>query len=75
MMWWMRKNFMFIMAALAAFFMAIAKAFYLGKYAEKQKQIKKALEAAARRLKVENEINKKSDADVRADLTKWVRDK
>ncbi|WP_455475498.1 hypothetical protein [Bartonella sp. B17] len=75
MMWWMRKNFMFIMAALAAFFMSIAKAFYFGKKVEQQKQIKKALEAAVTRLEVENEINKKSDADVRADLTKWVRDK
>ncbi|WP_455476541.1 hypothetical protein [Bartonella sp. B17] len=75
MRWWMRKNFMFIMAALAAFFMSIAKAFYFRKKVEQQKQIKKALEAAVTRLEVENEINKKSDADVRADLTKWVRDK
>ncbi|WP_455480468.1 hypothetical protein V3564_04865 [Bartonella sp. B12(2025)] len=75
MIWRVKKNFVLMMAALAAFFMAIAKAFYLGKKFEQQKQTKKVLEAAATRLKVENEINKKSDADVRADLSDWVRDK
>ncbi|WP_455481443.1 hypothetical protein V3564_02850 [Bartonella sp. B12(2025)] len=75
MRWWMRKNFMFIMAALAAFFMSIAKAFYFGKNSEQQKQTKKALEAATIRLEVENEINKKSDTDVRIELSHWVRDK
>ncbi|WP_455475696.1 hypothetical protein [Bartonella sp. B17] len=75
MIWRMKKNLLLIMAALAAFFMALAKAFYLGKNAEQQKQIKKALKAATTRLEVENEINKKSDTDVRVELSHWVRDK
>ncbi|WP_455474930.1 hypothetical protein [Bartonella sp. B30(2025)] len=74
MIWRIKKNLILIVAALAAFFMAIAKAFYFGKNSEQQKQTKKALEAATIRLEVENEINKKSDADVRAELSRWVRD-
>ncbi len=57
------------------FFMALVKAFSLGKNVEKQKQTKKALEAATTRFEVENEINKKNDADVRVELSCWVRDK
>ncbi|WP_455475327.1 hypothetical protein [Bartonella sp. B17] len=75
MIWRIKKNLILMMAALVAFFIVIAKAFYLGKKFEQQKQTKKALEAATTRLRVENEINKKSDADVRADLSDWVRDK
>ncbi|WP_455474748.1 hypothetical protein [Bartonella sp. B30(2025)] len=74
MIWRIKKNLILIVAALAAFFMAIAKAFYFGKNSEQQKQTKKALEAATIRLEVENEINKKSDADVRVELSRWVRD-
>ncbi|WP_455474982.1 hypothetical protein [Bartonella sp. B30(2025)] len=74
MIWRIKKNLILIVAALAAFFMAIAKAFYFGKNSEQQKQTKKALEAATIRLEVENEINKKSDVDVRAELSRWVRD-
>ncbi|WP_336288623.1 hypothetical protein [Bartonella sp. CB60] len=75
MMWWGKKNLLPLMAAFAAFFMALVKAFSLGKNAEQQKQTKKALEAATTRFEVENEINKKSDADVRVELSRWVRDK
>ncbi|WP_273791683.1 MULTISPECIES: hypothetical protein [unclassified Bartonella] len=72
---WMKRNLMVIGAALAAFFMALAKAFTLGKKAEQQKQTEKTLEAATTRLEVENEINQKSDADVRAALSDWLHDK
>ncbi|WP_317993807.1 hypothetical protein [Bartonella gliris] len=70
-----KKNLMMIGMALAAFFIALARAFTLGKKAERQKQTEKALKSATTRLEVENEINKKSDTDVRADLSRWVRDK
>ncbi|EJF80005.1 Uncharacterised protein [Candidatus Bartonella washoeensis] len=70
-----KKNLMMIGMALAAFFMILARAFTLGKKVEQQKQTEKALQSATTRLEVENEINKKSDADVRAELSEWVRDK
>ncbi|UNE54371.1 hypothetical protein [Bartonella machadoae] len=72
---WMKKNLMLTGAALAAFFMIVAKAFVLGKKTEQQKQTEKALKTATTRLEVENEINQKSDADVRTDLSHWLRDK
>ncbi|MBX4335700.1 hypothetical protein K3248_03685 [Candidatus Bartonella raoultii] len=57
------------------FFMVLAKAFTLGKKAEQQKQTEKTLKAATKRLEVENEINQKRDADVRAALSRWLRSK
>ncbi|WP_396583979.1 hypothetical protein [Bartonella grahamii] len=72
---WMKRNLMLTGAALTAFFMILARAFTLGKKAEQQKQTEKALKAATTRLEVENEINQKSDADVRAALSDWLRDK
>ncbi|EJF88537.1 hypothetical protein ME1_00537 [Bartonella vinsonii subsp. arupensis OK-94-513] len=75
MMWWMKKNVMVTSAALAAFFMALARAFTLGKKTEQQKQIEKTLKAATTRLEVENEINQKSDDDVRTALSHWLRNK
>ncbi|WP_375693577.1 hypothetical protein [Bartonella sp. AP11XZML] len=72
---WMKRNLMPTGAALAAFFMILARAFTLGKKAEQQKQTEKALKAATTRLEVENEINQKSDADVRTALSDWLRDK
>ncbi|AGF76391.1 hypothetical protein [Bartonella vinsonii] len=75
MMWWIKKNLMVTSAALAAFFMALARAFTLGKKAEQQKQTEKTLKAATTRLEVENEINKKSDDNVRNALSHWLRNK
>ncbi|MCZ2158651.1 hypothetical protein NPX99_05085 [Bartonella sp. 220] len=72
---WMKKNLMLTGAALAAFFMIVAKAFVFGKKTEQQKQTEKTLKSAITRLEVENDINQKSDADVRADLSHWLRDK
>ncbi|WP_375607326.1 MULTISPECIES: hypothetical protein [unclassified Bartonella] len=72
---WMKRNLMVTGAALAAFFIVLAKAFTLGKKAEQQKQTEKTLKAATTRLEVENEINKKSDTDVRAALSRWLHDK
>ncbi|ETS13414.1 hypothetical protein [Bartonella quintana] len=66
-----KKYLMIIAAILAAFFVALAKAFFLGKKTEQKKQTEKALKAAKTRLKVENEINKKSDANVRNELSDW----
>ncbi|WP_144754487.1 MULTISPECIES: hypothetical protein [Bartonella] len=75
MMEWMKKNLMITGAALTAFFIALAKAFRLGKEIEQQKQTEKILKSSTTRLEVENEINQKSDADVRAALNHWLRDK
>ncbi|WP_273789644.1 hypothetical protein [Bartonella sp. ML70XJBT] len=75
MMFWMKKNLLLTGAALAAFFMALAKAFTLGKKSEQQKQTEKTLKAATTRLEVENEVTQKSDADVRTALSRWLRDK
>ncbi|WP_273759632.1 hypothetical protein [Bartonella sp. ML70XJBT.G] len=71
---WMKKNLMLTGAAFAAFFIALVKAFTLGKKAEVQKQTENSLKAATTRLEVEDEVNKKTDADVRAALSDWLRD-
>nr|WP_034990135.1 hypothetical protein [Bartonella chomelii] len=57
------------------FFIALAKAFRLGKKVEQHKQTEESLKAATTRLEIENEINKKHDDDIRAALSNWVRDK
>ncbi|WP_375622879.1 MULTISPECIES: hypothetical protein [unclassified Bartonella] len=75
MMGWLKKNLMITGAALTAFFIALAKAFTLGKKIEQQKQIETTLKSSTTRQEVENEINQKSDTDVRAALTHWLRDK
>ncbi len=59
----------------SGFFIALARAFTLGKKAEQQKQTEKALKAATTRLEVESEVNQKSDADMRAALSDWLHDK
>ncbi|ALE03522.1 hypothetical protein [Bartonella ancashensis] len=72
-MTWLKEYFLVILAALAAFFMAFMKAFYTGKETEQHKQTEHALKMAVTRIEVENEINRKSDADVRAELSQWLR--
>ncbi|WP_375646300.1 hypothetical protein [Bartonella sp. TT29SHDZB] len=72
---WMKRNLMITSAALAAFFMILARAFTLGKKAEQQKRTEKALKAATTRLEVKNEVNQKSDTDVRAAFSDWLHDK
>ncbi|MFT4343106.1 hypothetical protein [Bartonella bacilliformis] len=74
-MTWLKEYFLITLASLAAFFMALAKVFDLGKKAEQHQQTERALEMAVRRLEVENEINRKSNADVRSALFQWVRNK
>ncbi len=64
-----------MLAALAVFFMALAKAFHLDKKSEQYKQKEHALKRATTRFEVENEINQKSDAGVRSALSRWVRGK
>ncbi|MET3560720.1 hypothetical protein ABID39_001429 [Bartonella japonica] len=71
----LKKYQLMIMTALAVFFMALAKAFHLGRKAEKHKQIDHALKTAETRLEVENEVNRKGNSDVRAELSRWVRGK
>ncbi|MBB4076551.1 Flp pilus assembly protein TadB [Bartonella fuyuanensis] len=71
---WIKKYLTMTMAIIAAFLIALMKAFFLGKRNEKQKQTNEAFKIAATRLEVENEINKKSDADVRTKLSSWLRD-
>ncbi|CAK02271.1 hypothetical protein [Bartonella tribocorum] len=75
MMGWMKKNLTITGAVLAATFIALAKAFTLGKKIEQQKQTEQTLKSSTTRLEVENEINQKSDPDVRAALTHWLRHK
>ncbi|WP_317992829.1 hypothetical protein [Bartonella gliris] len=70
---WIKKYLTIIATVLTAFFVALVKAFFLGKKAEQQKQTEKALQTAKTRLEVENEINKKSDANVRTELSDWLR--
>ncbi|WP_208435081.1 hypothetical protein [Bartonella phoceensis] len=72
---WIRKYLAITAAILATFFVALTRAFFLGKKVEQQKQTEEALEMAKTRLEVENEINKKSDADVRSKLSDWLRNK
>lgn len=71
---WIKKYLTTTSAIIAALFIALVKAFLLGKRVEKQKQTKEAFNIAKTRLEVENEINKKSDADVRNKLSNWLRD-
>ncbi|MBB5074398.1 Na+/H+ antiporter NhaC [Bartonella callosciuri] len=70
---WLKKYPMMLTAALAVFFVALVKAFHLGKKSEQQKQTENALKTATTRLEVENEVNQKSDGDVRSALSRWVR--
>ncbi|MCL6230010.1 hypothetical protein [Bartonella bilalgolemii] len=70
-----KRYFVAVIAVLTAFFVALVKAFRLGKKTERQKQTETIVKRAITRLEIENEVNKKSDADVRADLSEWVRDK
>ncbi|GAA5105480.1 hypothetical protein [Bartonella jaculi] len=72
---WIKKNLMLTGAALAAFFIVLARVFTLGKKAEQQKQTENTLKTAITRFEVENEVNRKSDVDVRSELSRWVRDK
>ncbi|WP_375673197.1 hypothetical protein [Bartonella sp. TS82HLJMH] len=58
----------------SSFLIALVKVFFLGKQVEKQKQTKEAFKIATTRLEVENEINKKNDADERTKLSNWLRD-
>ncbi|ATP11914.1 hypothetical protein BHOIPH791_00120 [Bartonella henselae] len=71
---WMKKNLMLTGAVLAAFFIVLAKAFTLGKKAEQQKQTENILKTITARFEVENEVNKKTDVDVRVALSDWLRD-
>ncbi|PIT68756.1 hypothetical protein [Bartonella tribocorum] len=71
---WVKKYLTMTSAIIVAFFVALMKAFFLGKKVEKQKQMREDFKVAETRLEVENEINKKSDADVRNKLSNWLRD-
>ncbi|ATO57109.1 hypothetical protein [Bartonella sp. 1-1C] len=72
---WGKKYGVVVMAAIAAFFIALVRAFRLGKKTEQQKQTETIVKRAITRLEIENEVNKKSDADVRAALSDWLHDK
>ncbi|ATO56910.1 hypothetical protein [Bartonella sp. 1-1C] len=70
---WGKKYGVVVMAAIAAFFIALVRAFRLGKKTEQQKQTETLVKRAITRLEIENEVNKQSDGDVRSDLSQWVR--
>nr|WP_275064971.1 MULTISPECIES: hypothetical protein [unclassified Bartonella] len=71
----MKRNLSVLLTAIAVFFIALAKAFHVGKKSERHKQTETALKRATTRLEVENEVNQKSDSSVRAALSRWVRSK
>ncbi|MDD9331058.1 MAG: hypothetical protein PV353_12135 [Bartonella sp.] len=75
MIFFTKRYFVAVVAVLTAFFVALVKVFRLGKKTERQKQTETIVKRAITRLEIENEVNKKSDAHVRADLSEWVRDK
>ncbi|WP_019221824.1 hypothetical protein [Bartonella senegalensis] len=75
MIFWLKRHLSLVMTALAVFFIALAKAFHLGKKSEQHKQTEYALKTAITRLEVENEVNQKSDSGVRSSLSRWMRDK
>ncbi|ATP12572.1 hypothetical protein BHOIPH791_12350 [Bartonella henselae] len=75
MIFWFKRHLFLVMMALAVFFMVLARAFQLGKKSEQYKKTEYALKTATTRLEVENEINQKSDVDVRTDLFNWLRNK
>ncbi len=62
-----------MMAAIAAFFIALVRVFRLVKKTEQQKQTETLIKRAITRLEIENEVNKQSDGGVRSDLSQWVR--
>nr|WP_236829019.1 hypothetical protein [Bartonella schoenbuchensis] len=64
-----------ILDASAALFEILMNVCQIGKKVEQHKQTEEALKAAKTRLKIEDEINKKSDDNVRSDLSNWLRDK
>ncbi|WP_370931906.1 hypothetical protein [Bartonella sp. DGB1] len=68
------KKYLYIAGAvITAFFVALAKAFKLGQQDQQNKQDKETLKSIGIRQKVENDINKKSDDNIRDSLRKWVR--
>ncbi|MGL2349684.1 hypothetical protein ACOWKN_06330 [Helicobacter pylori] len=75
MIWWAKKYLLIITTAFAAFFVILAQVFRLGKKVEQRKRTEKTLKIAITRFEVEDEVNKKSDVDIRSDLSNWVRDK
>ncbi|WP_273759911.1 hypothetical protein [Bartonella sp. ML70XJBT.G] len=75
MIYWLKRNLSLLLTAIAVFFIALAKAFHVGKQSERHKQVETALKRARTRLEVENEVNQKSDSGVRAALSRWVRSK
>ncbi|GAA4667626.1 hypothetical protein [Bartonella pachyuromydis] len=75
MIYWLKRNLSLLLTAIAVFFIALVKAFQLGKKSERHKQVETALKRARTRFEVENEVNQKSDADVRTALSRWVRGK
>ncbi|KZM37375.1 hypothetical protein A6B38_03585 [Bartonella bacilliformis] len=56
-------------SSFGCFFYGFSKIFDLGRKAEQHQQTERALKIAKTRLEVENEINRKSDADVRSALS------
>ncbi|OPB29413.1 hypothetical protein [Bartonella sp. WD12.1] len=73
MIWWGKKYLLMAAAAFAAFFVTLAKVFRFGKKVEQRKRTEKTLKIAITRFEVEDEVNKKSDVDIRSDLSEWVR--
>lgn len=75
MIYWLKRNLSLLLTAIAVFFIALARAFHLGKKSERHKQVETALKRTTTRFEVENEVNQKSDSRVRAALSRWVRGK
>lgn len=64
---------MTIGAAGAALFVVILKIFNAGKASQQAAQDRASLEAYRNREKIDETVSRQSDADARADLSRWVR--
>ncbi|MEN3931419.1 hypothetical protein WJT86_10160 [Microvirga sp. W0021] len=62
-------------AAFAAFFYAISKAFSRGRDVERALQNQEAVSAHQKRSKINDETSKLGNASVCSDLSQWVRQK
>lgn len=69
----LRRYLVIIITTITAIGLSLLRAFSLGKQQEQAKQNKAALDASINRQEIEDEINKSDDANIRADLSSWVR--
>lgn len=69
----MKKYFIAFVIFFSTAIITILKVFRMGQHYQRNKQDKKSLKAIETSKQVQNEINAKSDANIRDSLSKWVR--